>query len=161
MAGDMPDRLEWIIENFQGKVKTITEFGTYQGCSTIAWLACCPERLTCIDIKTEFDYLNEYIDASRETNTLFEYKTGNSLLVDIEPTDLLFIDTVHTKEHVYQELTKHSSKILKYLVLHDVNPSKWTTLDGVNRWLREQPANSWTVYYHDNVNDGFAVLKRA
>ena len=48
MAGDMPGRLPWLVENFSG-LDTITEFGSYQGCSTAGWLMCKPKKLLAVD----------------------------------------------------------------------------------------------------------------
>jgi hypothetical protein len=39
--------------------------------------------------------------------------------VDIEETDLLFIDTRHDYDQLREELRRHADKVRKYIVLHD------------------------------------------
>ena len=45
--------------------------------------------------------------------------TSQPIQIDIEETDLLFIDTLHRYGQLKLELKKHSSKCKKYIILHD------------------------------------------
>ena len=51
--------------------------------------------------------------------TDFVFHQADVLWVDIEETDLLFIDTLHDYEQLVQELALHARKARKYIVLHD------------------------------------------
>ena len=51
---------------------------------------------------------------------VFEFKLESTLDADIEPTELLFIDTLHTYSKLSMELARHSNKASKYLILHDI-----------------------------------------
>ena len=79
---------------FGKKVNHITEFGVCTGISTCAFLNAKPKRMIAYDIykQTEVD---ELIKLSKKENIDFQYKLDNILFVEIEPTDLLFIDTIH------------------------------------------------------------------
>lgn len=48
----------------------------------------------------------------------------DSAKVDLEPTDILFIDTWHIYGHLKRELAKHHSIVKKFIMMHD------TTIDA-------------------------------
>ena len=50
MTGDFSSRMD-AMQNLFKDVKTITELGTFQGCSTSAWLKLRPKKLITIDIR--------------------------------------------------------------------------------------------------------------
>jgi len=156
MAGDMPHRIKMLKEKFQG-VKNITELGTYQGCSTALWLSLRPEKLTCIDIGTYLD-LKTFQKAADEIGTDFKFIQANSLDITIEPCELLFIDTVHREDHVYQELTRHADKVSKFLAFHDVNEELSSTIFGIRKWHKENP--NWKIYYENYWLCGFLILEK-
>ena len=157
MAGDMPGRMDWLVEQFSG-LDSITEFGHYQGCSTAVWLKCLPKKLISIDYATYLPQ-EEYKAIARELDIDFRIIIEDDLKVDIDETDLLFIDTMHTEDHTYLELKKHSNKVKKYIAFHDVNPEKFTTQKGIDRWLSEE-STKWEKIYHDVDDCGFLVLKK-
>jgi hypothetical protein len=84
---------------------------------------------------------------------------SDDLAIDIEYTDLLFIDTKHTEERTYLELKKHAEKAKKYLAFHDVNPARFATPLGIKKYLDEYPG-IWKEYYRDEIDCGFLVLQR-
>ena len=51
----------------------------------------------------------------------FRFRRGNDLLMDIEPVDLLFIDSMHTYCHLTYELEKFSLQAKKYIAMHDTS----------------------------------------
>jgi hypothetical protein len=64
MVGDMWSRMDFIQEKFAG-IKTITEFGPFQGCSTTAWLYLRPEKFTTVDRGISLD-LELFKNAAKE-----------------------------------------------------------------------------------------------
>lgn len=58
----------------------------------------------------------------------FGFRLGNDLYLDIEPTDLLFIDSMHTYSHLMYELEKFSPVVSKYIAMHDTS-EPWGDLD--------------------------------
>ena len=157
MTGDFSSRMD-AMQNLFKDVKTITELGTFQGCSTSAWLKLRPKKLITIDIKPYLDK-DIFEIAAKEIGVHFEYIIADDMTINIEPCDLLFIDTSHTEEHTYQELKRHGNKALKYIAFHDVVEPKHQTMLGIKRYLQEN-INKWEIFYKDLVGDGFLVLKK-
>lgn len=63
-----------------------------------------------------------------ENGILFQFHEGDDLKFDMDPVDLLFIDTLHTYCHLTAELEKFSPKANKYIALHDTSPP-WGFVD--------------------------------
>lgn len=105
----------------------VVELGTNQAVSTTALLAGRPKSLTTWDLHE-----------SREANALAEYagrtdyrvRQGDSRLIDIDECDLLFIDTLHTREQLSIELARHSPQVTTAIVLHDTTTFGATGEDG-------------------------------
>ena len=105
----------------------ITEFGVRWVESTFSFILGQPSTLISIDI----DHPNSYPEFNGEENLRlayecaeecgvdFTFKLGSTLGVDIDPTDLLFIDTEHSYLQLKHELKLHSSKVKKYILMHD------------------------------------------
>jgi GT2 family glycosyltransferase/Flp pilus assembly protein TadD len=93
----------------------VTQLGTRAGISTTALLFAQPDELVSYDrVK------HPHIDLLRAVagRTLFHFRKADVLEVQIDETDLLFIDTRHTFEQLREELNLHAPKVRKYLVLH-------------------------------------------
>lgn len=85
---------------------------------------------------------------------------------DIEPTDMLMVDTLHRADRVYEELARYSPNVRRYLVVHcttdpfgeigdDGGPG---VMPGVRRFLNEH--REWTAVRHDKNNHGLIVLSK-
>lgn len=109
----------------------------------------------------------------------FQFLQANDMEIDIEPTDLLFIDSLHTYCHLTYELEKFSPKIQKYIAMHDTS---WGDIDdpqytgdyseypaefdrskkglwrAVEDFLSRHPEWSLQARYHNNY--GFTILTR-
>ncbi len=94
----------------------VTEMGTRAGNSTIALLFAQPAALVCYD-KEKWHRIQ--VLEALAGRTSFRFHQADVLEVDIESTDLLFIDTWHVYEQLKQELARHGAKARKYIVLHD------------------------------------------
>ncbi len=111
----------------------------------------------------------------------YQFWRGNDMDIEIEPTDLLFIDSLHTYCHLTYELEKFASKVNKYIALHDTSapwgecddnqyhgdrseypPSTDRTKRGlwpaVLDFLTRHP--EWSLNERHFNNHGFTVLKR-
>lgn len=94
-----------------------------------------------------------------------ELVEGSTPDVEIEETDLLFIDTKHTANHLALELEKYATKVRRYIIRHDTDVFGVTGEDGgpglipaFARFMREHP--EWSVIYHTDRNNGLTVLSR-
>lgn len=155
--GDSPARFD-TYARYAGQVDSITEFGVYTGLSTCAWLSGHPKKLRSYDITNRYLTVLPELETNAKINgTDFEFAIANSLEIDIDPCDLLFIDTVHTKDHCLAELDCHASKANRYIVLHD--PSDWPgVFEAVIVFLHHN--RQWHIIEHCNKNSGLLVLER-
>lgn len=84
-------------------------------------------------------------------------------IAEIEETDLLFIDTIHTGKVLAEELRKFGPKVRKYIVMHDTKQYADRGEDGkdgmfsaLQPWLEANP--TWFPVYHAEHQYGLTVL---
>jgi len=151
------------LRDLASQVDTVTEFGTRHGVSTVALLAGQPKKLTCYDIDPKWEDWDALKLIQGHTDLTFHVE--NTLEANIEPTDLLFIDTLHTYGQLAKELKLHSKKVSKYIALHDTetfkmigeDPSKKGLWFAVIEFLAE---GSFDIKNHYPNNNGLTVLQR-
>lgn len=152
----------------------VTEMGMRGGQSTIALLAGQPKTLVSWD-------LNPLAVISQRTadllavagDTVFQPRVGDTLQIQIEPTDLLFIDTLHTAKQLKAELERHADPIAntvrRYLVFHDTVSFGLKGEDGTEpglraaiRWFQRCHAFPIWELVDDRQNcNGLVVLRNA
>lgn len=98
------------------KCRHVTELGTRAGHSTLAFLHAQPEQLISYD-RDAWPHCALLEELAERTTLVFQ--RADVLEVEIEPTDLLFIDTWHVYEQLQRELQLHAHKAQRYIVLHD------------------------------------------
>jgi hypothetical protein len=155
--GDSPTRFD-TYKNYARVVDSIAEFGVYTGLSTAAWLSGNPKRLRSYDITDEnLTMLPDLYQYASQHSIDFEFNIGNSLEIDIDPVDLLFIDTVHKKKHTNAELYRHHEKVKRYIVLHDT-----TAFPGVFEAVSEfiQQNTQWKIVKRCEIESGLTVLEK-
>jgi hypothetical protein len=144
----------------------VTEFGVRDGFSTCALLSGCRGKVVTYDIQRYpvCDIL-EQLDLPCAWE-FHERSTVDESLV-IEPTDLLFIDTLHTYDQAIKELALHADKARRYIVFHDtytfgqrgnVKGTKGLMI-AITEFVAANPA--WRIAYHVNFNHGLTMLARA
>jgi hypothetical protein len=110
----------------------------------------------------------------------YSFQERDVLQLEIEPTELLFIDTLHTYNQLIKELEIHSNKVSKYIVLHDtehfgrideviykhasnvvkLNPTtKQGLMTAVEDFLTTELGQSWELHKVYTNNNGLTVLK--
>lgn len=119
---------------------------------------------------------------AEESGITFSFWQASDRDVDIEPTEMLFIDSLHTYCHLTYELEKFSPKVSKYIAMHDTS-APWGNIDdnayhgdyseyppeydrtkrglwpAVEDFLQRHP--EWTLYERHLNNHGFTILKRS
>lgn len=109
----------------------------------------------------------------------FDFWKANDRDIELEPVDLLFIDTMHTYAQLTFELEKFSPKIRKYIIMHDTTlfeyydegyQGDWseypTFIDRHKRglWTAVKDFTArhpeWKVYSRFTNNNGLTILKR-
>ena len=148
-----------IMHKYANECEHITEFGVRTGVSTWAWLASRAKTVRCFDIQNVSNNLKFHYESAKETKKDFTFTCVDTAAdkLDIEETDLLFIDTNHTYEQCSKELKIHGHKVRKYLVFHD------TTLcpdlnKAINEFLKDNL--NWKVKEIFTNNNGLTVLEK-
>jgi hypothetical protein len=150
-----------VLRDYAKLCKRVTEFGL--GHSTIALATGFPNSLTTYDIAR--NKCADYGALINDAGVSFEFVVADTLKVDIGPTDLLFIDTLHTYEQLTCELTRHGDKVSRFIIMHDT-----TTYGehgevggyGLNKAIGEFLCNhhNWDVREVRDNNNGLVVLEK-
>lgn len=152
-----------ILHDLATQCDHITELGTGFGNSTAAFLAAQPKTLLSYDLR--------FLDSALILKELkgatdFRLIQADVLQIELEPTDLLFIDTYHTYVQLSQELRLHASKARKFIAFHDTEVFGKTSEDGtrpgliaaVKEFLHNNP--HWQLKSHSFIHNGLTVLHK-
>lgn len=146
------------------KCDHITEFGVRGVFTTWAFLARRPKRMVSYDIEYNANIEGAKKEAEK-AGISFEFRLENTLDAVIERTDLLFVDTNHTYEHLKGELVRHAQMVKKYILIHDTETYGEIGQDGgpgekqaISEFLAAHP--EWTQKEHMTISNGLTVLER-
>lgn len=127
-----------------------------------------PKKLVSIDIDPleKFNInVSDIKDAAKANNIEFEFILANDLEIEIEETDLLFIDTLHRYDQLKQELKLHGNKARKYIAFHDTDTfgkigqgGGEGILKAINEFLNDN--KNWVVYKKEHGSNGMMILKK-
>jgi hypothetical protein len=167
------------LKKYAEECKSVTEMGVRWIVSTYAFLMAKPEKLVSIDIQHPSTWevdLSIVEGIAKDQNCDFKFILGSTLELEIEPTDLLFIDTWHAYKQLKAELTLHSSKAQKYIILHDTTTYAFNDEDSYREWGDEwrgdgkgiwpavveflQEHSEWVLHEKFDNNNGLTILKR-
>lgn len=83
------------------------------------------------------------LNEAKANNIDMTFTEVDVLKTEIEETDLLFIDTLHTYTQLKNELKLHASKAKKYIVFHDIvtygrkpEPASWQTPEIMKNYVQ-------------------------
>jgi cephalosporin hydroxylase len=154
-----------VLRDYAAQVKHVTEFGV--GRSSWALLHARPERLRCYDLG---DFrraaMQELVTLGKASGVDVDFMVGNSIEIEIEPTDLLFIDSLHTYAHLSRELKCHAVKVSRYIVLHDTETFGAQGEDGTQPGLSGAVEDflasntEWKMRDRLKNNNGLTILER-
>jgi hypothetical protein len=144
---DINDALP-VLRQYASRCAKVTEFGIRTAVSTTALLAAQPERLISYDLQLNLQFLHDLERVKGRCN--FTFHQGDTRLIDIEPTEMLFIDTCHQYGQLKAELERHTSKVSRYLALHDTTGYRFTDegdsatekkglWPAIEEWLAREP----------------------
>lgn len=156
-----------ILEKYAAQCDHVTELGVRDGNSTVALVAGCRGEVHSYDVsRTSFVDLME----SMELPCRWFFHQGDTLNHELAmaPTELLFVDTLHTYEHVKRELALWGRLASRYLIFHDTftcgdfdksgpNPKA----RGIGRAIDEFVAEygDYEVEYKTDECNGLLVLR--
>ena len=109
------------LRRYASECNHVTEMGTRFAVSTHALLIGKPNKVVAIDLNKHFyePYENDVEIFAESCGVEYEFIEGDDLKMDIEQTDMLFIDTLHTYNQLSKELRKHEKSVNKWIILHD------------------------------------------
>lgn len=144
----------------------VTEMGVRTIVSTYAMLAGKPKEMVSIDI----NYIDcSSVEAMLDDSTDFKFIQGDTRTINIDNTDLLFIDTYHNYDQLLVELFRHHVNVNKYIIMHDTTTfaSVGESYDGVQRrglwpaiieFVIARP--EWVIKERFENNNGLTVLEK-
>jgi len=189
---DIAEHVPTLVEYGQ-KCSTITEFGVRYGWSSRSFLFAKPKNLLSVDLYfwdsvsqcgepgpltlTDPPGNNQFLRYKKlyEGTVDYNFIQGDTLKIDvIDETDLLFIDTLHHKYCLLNELERHGNQAKRYIILHDTVTfgllgqneympelplGKGTGLIyALQEWLPKNP--HWKVTEHYINNNGLTIMER-
>jgi len=178
-----------ILHQYASKCNHVTEMGARGGMSTRAFLYSKPLKFISYDyqystpephLEESVNSLIEILEDSKNQGINCEYIGKDVLKVEIEKTDMLFIDTWHCYEQLKEELRLHSDKVNKYIAFHDtylygesgegypsmdINHPNRNTMSGEGGILKaiyEFLSNNteWKIEYETEENNGLIIISK-
>lgn len=139
----------------------VTEMGVRGGCSTIALACGYPGRMISYDVNP----IPAAVKAMIEQEVDFTFIQADVREIEIMPTDLLFIDTLHTYTQLSAELKRHARDALKFIVFHDTVTFGTHGEDGKTPSLRQAIIDNldqthWKMRDDYRNNNGLMVMER-
>jgi len=157
-----------VLKSYSEKYNHITEMGMRTGTSTYAFMSGKPKELVSYDLNNNpcVDSLNMH---ARDNNVIFNFIQADVLKVDIEKTDVLFIDTLHNYGQLVQELKLHANKVEHAIIFHDTTTfgykdefsnSKKQKKQGLRISIEEflETNSDWEIKEIFENNNGLTIL---
>lgn len=163
------------LKKYAGMCDRVTEMGVRWVVSTWALLAGKPSQLISYDIQHPSAYggdIEAVKRAALQENIDFQFLQRDVLKIEsIQPTDFLFIDTLHTYGQLVLELEKFSGYVIRYIALHDTTTygrvneqDDGSCKHGLRTALEEflkRKDGAWVIEADYLNNNGLTVLRRA
>lgn len=158
-----------VLREYTEKCDHVTEMGVRYVTSTFAFMMGRPKKLISIDILPVENFnidRNELKKLAADNGVDFDFIVGDSTKIEIENTDLLFIDTWHVYQQLIKELTLHANKVKKFIILHDT--TKFGDMgecgegDGLWKAVEEFLDSNidWMIDKRLINNNGLTILKK-
>ena len=147
-----------VLKRYADMCEHVTEFGVREGVSTWAWIMSNAKIVRSYDIRN--CNLTEHQKAADEIKKEFSFTCVNTIAerFEIEPTDLLFIDTDHTYKQCSQELRQHSYKVKKFIIFHDTITFGAELNKAIEEFLEKN--NDWMLREKLLNNNGLTVIAK-
>lgn len=147
--------------------KHVTEMGVREIISIWSWLEAKVPVIRAYDLlDPPVNRLKAVEEFAIDNHLDFKFFKADVLKIEIEPTELLFIDTWHVADQLRQELALHSSKVSKYLMFHDTTTfgliGEGGQYKGLSFALNEflLDTDDWRIKEVYTNNNGLTILER-
>ncbi len=159
-----------VLKELSENCDTIIELGINEVNSTWAFMMNRPKKITCVDLQLKTrhrnhlyhttphlcnPWLDKAIELAKQENIELVIIEGDSRKVDLEPADMMFIDTEHSYECLKQELTLHGPKIKKYIAIHDTELYH-EELVAIEEFIAEN--TDWSIKMKYTSRPGLTIL---
>lgn len=179
IPSDINEHLPTLLK-YANECDHITEMGVRWVSSTWPLLLSNPKKMISYDI-VKHPKIDEVIELANENKLNYQFIEDDVLKTNIEETDLLFIDTLHTYNQLICELELHSDKSKKYIILHDttsfgsvdeviynhassdiknLETKKQGLWTAVIDFLESDKGKNWQIHERHMNNNGLTILKR-
>lgn len=152
---------------YASQCNSIVEMWVRDAISTVALLHWLPKDwvMLSIDLNSS-DWLREVQWFAIKEKRKFKFHQWNNRWLQIEPTDMLFIDTLHDYAQLKYELRAFANKVKKYIILHDTVTFwiHWETEGkawlgwAVQEFLMNHPDREYKQIYTNN--NWLSILER-
>lgn len=154
---------------YASRVRHVSIIGCGSGLSLLTAIAAQPETIRVYNNSSQD--VNQFQDICKQSGIDFEFHVADMSELKIQPTDLLYIDTVHEGHVKGSELRLHAPSVNRYILVpqtytnaHD--PQSGITLPnniqpcgiihGINTFIVEFP--KWHILEHQYYEPGLTVL---
>tara|TARA_B100000900_G_scaffold411044_1_gene429971 strand:- start:285 stop:941 length:657 start_codon:yes stop_codon:yes gene_type:complete len=159
-VNELLPNIRLIVDQFA--IKTAVEFGTAQCRVSAALLLGGVERLESVDIVKD-EVVDHFENLCKKENKQFNFRLNDSAKYKVEDADLLFIDSLHNRDHLKKEL-ENASNVNNLIMLHDTETYKTIGDQGDGMWDEVETFlknnTEWSILYHFVHNNGLTVLKK-
>lgn len=154
-----------VLEWFSSLGRHSTEFGVRNVVSTLAILSGAGKnggKVVSYDIH-KTPAVDEVLGL-KDLPCPWEFHEQDTLAAEIEETDFLFIDTLHTGDHVHAELSRHWGKVKRFVAFHDTAEDgafacpPHNYLEGILEFLAGR--HDYRTAYRTELCNGLWVLEK-
>jgi len=178
-----------VLKQYADSCEHVTEMGARTGNSTLAFLNSNTKKFVSYDYQYTnpephlvkgVEALKFIIDSANALGINASYIGANVLEVEIEKTDLLFIDTWHVYDQIKEELRLHAKNVNKYIAFHDIatfgevgenypdldinHPTRDKLQSGggirpaIDEFLEQN--KEWSIVYETHDNNGLMIIEK-
>jgi cephalosporin hydroxylase len=166
MSWDFSDtQLQWELFREYGRARRVCEIGVHFGGSTRTFLQAPCASLVSIEKYPVGGVEEELRGIAKAVGVPWTFVEGDSLAVGPIPCEVLFIDSLHTKEQLLAELTLYAPEVSDMILVHDTGYWGMTGEGGgpglIEAVLEFVGRGDWEVDTVHEIFPGLTVLKRA
>lgn len=137
---------------------SVTEFGTRSCLSSYSFIYGLSKKVNTKYVGVDpfkSDEVKELEKICDKIDINFSFIEDSDLNIEIEETDILFIDSWHVYGQLIRELEKHHSKVKKYIILHDTTVDEFTSeiVRIPSRWNNPKKPNYQKIIKDSKFSD--------
>jgi GT2 family glycosyltransferase/Flp pilus assembly protein TadD len=151
-----------VLHELARRCRHITDVGTGAGAAATAFLYAGPRKLVCVD-RMRCPRVEAL--AALAGTTELAFREEDVLQVELEETDLLFLDAWHVGQQLRRELALHAGQVRRFLVVHGTTAfadrGESDGHEGLRPALDELlAAGAFRIAARHDNNGGLTVLER-